>query len=114
MIVNENNTQPYMKSLSTCLNKVVKDGYTEDFKVTEKGLEALSNGKIFQANDVKIVNFFRFEGTSNPEDEAVLYVLETSSGLKGTLVDAYNIYSDDLVASFIKEIEAINKKVVKS
>ena len=114
MIVNENNSQPYMKSLSTCLNKVIKDGYTEDFKVSEKGLEALSKGEFFKPEQVKIVNFFRFEGTSDPEDEAVLYVIETNSGIKGTLVDAFNIYSDEYVSSFIKEVEDINKKVVKS
>ncbi len=35
MIVNENNSLPYMKSLATCLTRVVKEGYTEDFKITE-------------------------------------------------------------------------------
>ena len=35
MIVNENNSMPYMKSLATCLNRMVTDGYTEDFIVTE-------------------------------------------------------------------------------
>ena len=114
MIVNENNSQPYMKSLSTCLNKVIMDGYTEDFKVTEKGMEGLHNKKNYQANQVHIVNFFRFEGTSNPDDEAVLYVIEADDGTKGTLIDAYNLYADPLVGEFIKNVESIQKKTVKS
>jgi hypothetical protein len=114
MIVNENNSQPYMKSLSTCLNKVISDGFTEDFKVTEKGLEGLHNKQVYQSNDVQIVNFFRFEGTSNPDDEAVLYVIETNDGTKGTLIDAYNLYADPLVGEFIKNVESIQKKVVKN
>lgn len=43
MIINEDSSLPYMKSLATCLNRVVKDGYTEDFKITEKGIEALQH-----------------------------------------------------------------------
>ncbi len=103
-----------MKSLSTCLNKVISDGFTEDFKVTEKGLEGLHNKKLYQSGDVQIVNFFRFEGTSNPDDEAVLYVIEANDGTKGTLIDAYNLYADPLVGEFIKNVENIQKKVVKN
>lgn len=114
MIVNENNSQPYMKSLSTCLNKVISDGYTEDFKVTDRGMEGLHNKEVYQSERVQIVNFFRFEGTSNPDDEAVLYVIETDDGTKGTLIDAYNIYSDPLVGEFIKNVENIQKKTVKN
>ena len=41
MRLNENNSMPYMKSLATCLLKMVKEGYTEDFQMTEQGLESL-------------------------------------------------------------------------
>ena len=57
-----------------------------------------------------MVNFFRFEGTSSPEDNAILYVIETSDGEKGTLVDAYGMYSDPYVDRFIKNVEDVNKK----
>lgn len=114
MIVNENNSQPYMKSLTACLAKVMQDGFTQDFKVTTAGLQGLQNGKIYQPEEVEIVNFFRFEGTSNPDDEAVLYVLQTEDGVKGTLVDAYNIYADPAVSNFIKSIDRIHKKVTKN
>jgi len=115
MIVNENNSLPYMKSLSTCLNKVISDGFTEDFKVTEQGkLQALQQNKMYDPAQVQIVNFFRFEGPSNPDDEAVLYVIKTEDGLKGTLIDAYNVYADTSVGEFIKEVDNIQKKAVRS
>ena len=103
-----------MKSLSTCLNKVISDGYTEDFKVTERGMEGLYNKKVYQPGQVQIVNFFRFEGTSNPDDEAVLYVIETEEGTKGTLIDAFNVYADSLVGEFLKQVDGIQKKTVKA
>lgn len=111
MITNENNTMPYMKSLSSCLNKMVEDGYSADFKATDEGLFRLDTHKVYFPNDVKVVNFYRFEGPSNPEDNAILYVIETSDGVKGTLIDAYGTYSDPYVDRFIKNVDDIHKKV---
>jgi hypothetical protein len=110
MLVNENNSQPYMKSLTTCLNKVINDGYTENFKVTESGLEAIEHSKTYSPGEVEVINFFRFEGTSNPDDEAVLYVIETTDGTKGTLTDAYGVYNDPVVSEFMKNVQHIHKK----
>ena len=102
---------PYMKSLSSCVNKMVQDGYSADFKATEEGLYALDTQKIYYPKDVKVVNFYRFEGHSSPDDNAILYVIETTDGIKGTLVDAYGAYSDLHVDSFIKNVDDIHKKV---
>ena len=38
----ENTTMPYMTSLHSCLNRIVGDGYTDDFKPTVKGLQSTS------------------------------------------------------------------------
>lgn len=113
MIVNENNDMPYMKSLATCLNRMIVDGYTNDFKVTDEGLVCLQKEKSYTPTEVHIVNFFRFEGNSDPDDNAILYVIETDDGSKGTLVNAYGVYTDPNVDAFMKNVEDINKKVVK-
>lgn len=110
MLVNENNSMPYMKSLSTCLNRMIADGYTEDFKITDAGLEALHNARRYQPNEVRVVNFFRFEGASDPDDNAILYVIETTDGLKGTLIDGYGIYTDTRLSEFMNEVGSIHKK----
>lgn len=114
MIVNENNTQPYMKSFSTWLNKIISEGYDEDYKITERGMESLQTSKIYRPEQVRVVNFFRFEGMSDPDDNAILYVIETEDETKGTLVDAYGVYNDGIIEKFMKEVENIQKKVVKS
>jgi hypothetical protein len=111
MLVNENNSLPYMKSLSTCLNRIVLDGYTEDFKVTEEGLQGMNNHTVYGPTQLQVVNFFRFEGMSDPDDNAVLYVIETGDGTKGTLIDAFGIYHDPRIAYFMKQVEELNKKV---
>lgn len=114
MIVNENNSMPYMKSLATCLNRMVNEGYTEDFKITEQGLESLQKHSNYLPDQIQVVNFFRFEGESDPDDNAILYVIETNDGTKGTLIDAYGIYNDPKVTRFMKDVESIQKKVIKN
>jgi len=99
-----------MKTLASVLNKKVQDGYTENFKVTEEGLQSLETEKIYKPEDVHIVNFFRFEGASDPSESAILYVIETDDGAKGTLTDAYGMYADPDIDKFIKEVEDISKK----
>jgi hypothetical protein len=113
MIINEFNTQPYMKSLSTCLNKMVTDGYVEDFKASDRGLESLNSGKWYKPEEVQVINFFRFEGMSDPDDNAILYVIRTSDGTKGTLIDGYGVYMDPKLSAFMKEVENIQKKTNK-
>ena len=113
MLTNQYQSVPYMKSLTSCLNKMVSEGYTEDFKVTEEGMKSLQSEKFYKPEEVKVVNFFRFEGASDPEDMSILYVIETSDGIKGTLIDAYGTYSDANVNNFMLEVENINKKTEK-
>jgi len=115
MNTQENNQQnesvPFMNTLTSCVNKVVKDGYTDNFKVTEQGLYASSNEKTYSPDQISVINFYRFEGQSDPGDNAIMYVIETSDGLKGTLIDAYGAYSDNSVNTFMNEVDEISKKV---
>ncbi len=99
-----------LKSLTELINKHVKEGYTHNFRATENGLLCQETEELFQPEEVKIANFYRFEGMTNPEDNSILYIIETSNGLKGTLVDAYGAYSDAETNEFIKAVEDLNKK----
>lgn len=106
----DENVLPELKSMTECLSKLVKDGYEYNFKAIEEGLICNETEQVFSPEQVKVKNFFRFEGMSDPEDNSILYVIETTSGLKGTLVDAYGAYADPLVDEFIKAVENISKK----
>lgn len=109
----KNATTADMKTLTSCLNKLVLDGYTEDFKAAERGLLSLQHEKIYSPEEVHVVNFFRFEGASDPADNSILYAIETNDGIKGTLVDAYGPYADIKVHKFIEQVEGITKKTEK-
>jgi hypothetical protein len=102
-----------LKTMVSCLNSLIKKGYTEDYKVTERGMKSVQSEKVYSPRDVKEVNFYRFEGNSDPSDNSILYAIETKDGSRGTLADAFGPYADTKVASFMKEVEPeiVNKKV---
>ncbi len=98
-----------MNTLVSCLNGLMKEGFDKQFKVTKEGIKELSSEKIYSPEEVKVLNFYRFEGNSDPADNSILYAIETVDGKRGTLVDAYGPYSDMLVAAFMKRVEDIQK-----
>jgi hypothetical protein len=105
---------PHMNTLTACVNKAQKEGYTQSFMVTRQGLQsAADETSTYSPRQIKVVNFYRFEGQSDPADNSILYVIETSDGKKGMLIDAYGAYADDKVNKFMNEVEDINKKTEK-
>ena len=83
----ENNSKipghvPFMNTLTTCVNKAVKNGYTDNLKVTKAGLYSSGKDKSYGPAEVRVIDFFRFEGQSDPADNAIMYIIETEDGAK--------------------------------
>ena len=100
-----------MKTLVSCTNMLNKKGFTTQFKAFKAGLKSLDTERVYAPNEINIVNFYRFEGESDPAENSILYAIETSEGEKGTLTDAYGMYNDAHVTNFIKQVEEIQKKI---
>ena len=104
-------TPPYLKSLTECHQKMVADGFTENFTIEDNRLKCTSCDKTYGPEEISIKNFFRFEGISDPDDNDIMYAIETNDGKKGTIVDAYGAYADPDTTGFILEVERIQKKI---
>lgn len=106
-----NDRMTFMTDLDKCMNFLEEKGYTDQFRVEKKELVSLKESKKkYKPKDVKAVNFYRFEGISDPDDMSILYAIETCDGTKGTLVDAYGRYSDEATSQFMQAVD-ISKKV---
>ena len=86
------------------MESLVRRGFTEHFGVTEDQLRGFESGKTFGSEDIIIREYERFEGVSDPDDMAILYALESSSGLRGTLVDAFGVYSNPVIGAYLKRV----------
>ncbi|HEX7844782.1 MAG TPA: hypothetical protein VF476_03215, partial [Chitinophagaceae bacterium] len=98
-----------LSTMVSCLRKARKDGFTVDFLVDQNAIKAPDARKMYRPEEVKVASFYRFEGASDPSDNAILYLLETRDGKRGTLVDAYGVYADPQVSSFIDKIKNITR-----
>ncbi len=99
-----------MKTLSALTQTLEKAGFNTQFLVLEEGIKSLASDRLYKPNQVKIVNFYRFEGDSSPEDNAILYAIEAISGERGLLIDAYGSEGDINTSNFIVEVESIHKQ----
>lgn len=94
-------------TLSEALNDAQNRGYTFDFNLLESCIKCKSLDKNFQPDQFNIVEVHRFEGMTNPDDNSVLYLIETEDGTKGTLVDAYGAYADSLSREMIEKLKIV-------
>ena len=106
----EDHNKANMKTLTSCMEVLQKQGFNKNFMVNENGLYEIESERVYNPEEVRIPSFYRFEGDSDPADSSILYAIETEDGLKGLLSDSYGPYSDPEVAKFITEVQEINKK----
>jgi len=84
-----------MTTLSEVLNSLKKEGYTEDFNLGDTCLTCHGNTLQIHPEDFVVDKHYRFEGPTDPGDEAIVYAISSARhNVKGTLVDGYGIYSD--------------------
>lgn len=92
-------------TLSETINMLrLQEGYEEDFNLLDKKLKSDKEKQDFLNQDFVVDEVYRFEGPSNPGDEAILYAISTSSGKKGVLVDGYDYSSGQVSNELMKKL----------
>ncbi len=92
-------------TLYEALKYLNEQGYKSEFMAGPEGLVEISSKKLYKPEEVKIVKIFRFEGFTDIDDMSVLYALETNDGKKGWIADAYGVYANPYLQSYIDRIE---------
>lgn len=77
------------ETVTQAVEDLQSQGYTIDFDLIEDGVHSKDLKKEWKAGDIEVVQFYRFEGMTDPGDNMILYVLECNDGEKGLLLDAY-------------------------
>ena len=96
------------ETLSEAMNKLKEQGFTHEFDYKDARLSCASENREFGCNELKVVEIHRFEGISDPEDNSILYAVESTDGVKGLVVDAYGMYADAEKTKFMSEIEIVD------
>jgi len=95
----------YMTTLSEVMAELRKRGYTEDFNLKTDCIYCDNGRKVLYPEEFNIDRFYRFEGQSDPDDEAILYAISSEKfGIKGVLVNGYGPSADPLTDNMLKKL----------
>jgi hypothetical protein len=79
-------------------------GYSIDFNLEPGRLVCDQTPLSLSPADFEITEVYRFEGNSDPDDEAVVYAIESANGQKGLLVTGYGISADGVGEEMVKKL----------
>lgn len=91
-------------SLVDALADLRERGYEADFATDTVCLYCGELDIRLNPEEFHVDEVYRFEGDSNPDDSSVLYAISSSTGIKGTLVDAYGAYADTMSFELSKRL----------
>lgn len=78
------------------------EGYTENLIALFDHFECQSGAVKLYPKDFKVDGVMRFENTSDPDDQSILYAISSNDGkIKGAFVESYGLYHDELSPEMI-------------
>ena len=95
-------------TVTEAINALSTKGYTRNFNLSNDCLLCGETQTQLKASEFEIDEVYRFEGETDPGDEMIVYAISSYDGLiKGTLVNAYGMYSDSLSAELVAKLKQI-------
>ncbi len=91
-------------TVACAVDELTRRGFTEDFRAVDGKLRAIGTGAAVAPEELVIREYHRFEGISDPDDMAIVYGVEARNGLRGTVVDAFGVYSDPALSALMARV----------
>lgn len=96
-------TKVHYDTVSSAIEKLRAQGFTIDFNLAENSISSPHNS--YNPDDFEVVDAYRYEGITDPGDEAVVYAIQSKSGEKGILVTGYGPSAVSISAEMIKKFD---------
>jgi len=91
-------------TVEKALNELKDKGFTIDYNVEEKQI-------LEHPNNYGIVEIYRYEGMSNPDDEATVYgIQDFTTGSRGVFVAGNLSFAENDVAKLLLKLEIEDRK----
>ncbi|MFN8344560.1 MAG: phosphoribosylpyrophosphate synthetase [Spirosomataceae bacterium] len=92
-------------TLSETMEALRKEGYVEDFNLHQDALVCRQGELKVFTDEFRIDEFYRFEGQTDPADEAVLYAISSEKhDVKGLLVSGYGVYTETVTDALLAKL----------
>jgi hypothetical protein len=87
------------------IEELKKRGFTANFEFLDQMFRNVDSGETFTADKLTIVEHYRFEGTSDPDDMSVVYAIQTDGAPKEIIADAFGVYANPNLSSFLEKVQ---------
>ncbi|HYE55283.1 MAG TPA: phosphoribosylpyrophosphate synthetase [Chitinophagaceae bacterium] len=91
-------------TVSEAVNGLKQRGYNIDFNLQYDCIHCSQTGKLLPS-EFEITEVHRYEGASDPADEAVVYAIESKHGEKGVLVNGFGVFADAIDDAMIEKLK---------
>jgi hypothetical protein len=93
-------------TVTEAIDGLKKRGFDIDFNLDAEN-DSISCKTLpvsLKPSEFEISEFYRFEGESDPGDEAIVYGIESKNGQKGVLVNGFGVSADTISDEMIKKL----------
>jgi hypothetical protein len=95
-------------NLLDALKSLNNEGYTKDFNLLPNCLFCQMDEIRLFPDEFEIDKYYRFENDTDPADQSIVYAISSiKNNLKGTLVNAYGIYSDPVEDELVRKLHIL-------
>jgi hypothetical protein len=91
-------------TVAQAVNGLKQRGYIIDFNLDNDSITCKTTPVTLSPAEFEITEVYRYEGESDPADEAIVYAIESKHGHKGVLVNGYGISSDAMSDEMIRKL----------
>ena|SRR3984885_2521740 len=91
-------------TVAEAVNSLKQRGFTIDFNLEAEHITCSKTPLSLKPGEFEITEVYRFEGDSDPADEAVVYAIESKQGQKGVLVNGFGISADAIGEEMIEKL----------
>lgn len=95
----------FMQTLTEAIRKMEEFDYKENLVACYDHFECRNSSLKIYPDDFIIDRAMRFDNSSDPDDQSVLYAISSPSmGLKGLYVDSYGTYHESLSKDMLQSL----------
>ena len=87
-----------------------KIGFKSQFQAQESGIRSLTTQRVYQPQEVNIINKWQFDERPAQQQACILYALESNNGERGILIDFIGSDHDQRVSDFIRQLEGLRRE----
>ena len=94
-----------METLSEAIARLERLGFRDSFQPLDGWLRALGAERPFAPAELVVEEVVRFEGDSDPSEQAILFALRSPGGdVRGTFVAGYGVLTDPNSAEIVRAL----------